>query len=301
MSARSMVRWTYTEGPLRGRSYEGSAGAPGGEAGLAADPAAAALFEALGRGEHWGAVRSLRVRRDPRAPGSSMADFQLDVHGEGELLEHFEGVPVVFPDRESGLPCGICSDVSEGGYVQAKVISSSTAVWKRLSEQGFRLLKESREKKQRLQELKSTLPAAEFKQKQGNAAVRRGDFATAENLYSEAIDAGPGSAALLANRALARLKLGDWTGCEEDCTATLRLEPGHVKALLRRAAGRQALGQFIRAEEDYCSVLSIQPQNADALSGLARCATDSNPESRDWTPGPGRSLFWDMERDRPSW
>ena len=145
------------------------------------------------------------------------------------------------------------------------------------------------------------MPAAEFKQKQGNAAVRRGDFATAENLYSEAIDAGPGSAALLANRALARLKLGDWTGCEEDCTATLRLEPGHVKALLRRAAGRQALGQFIRAEEDYCSVLSIQPQNADALSGLARCATDSNPESRDWTPGPGRSLFWDMERDRPSW
>ena len=302
-----MVRWTYTEGPRRGRSYEGSARAPAGGAGgagpaeEAAEPAARALRAAVGRGQHWGAVSSLRVRRDPLSPGASVADFELDVHGEGRLLELYEGVPVVFPDRESGLPCGVCSDVKEGGFVQAKIVSSSTAVWKSLSEGGFQRLQRAGEKQRRLEKIRAELPPAEIKRKQGNAALLRGDVATAESLYSAAIDSDPGSSALHANRALARLKLGDFKGTEEDCASALRLEPGHVKAFLRRAAARLALGKFSQAEEDYCSVLSIQPQNSDALKGLSRVMALANPESHDWAPGPGRSLFWSVEHDRPSW
>ena len=106
---------------------------------------------------------------------------------------------------------------------------------------------------------------------------------------------------MYANRALARLKLKDFKGAEEDCVTALRLEPGYTKAFLRRAAARLALGKFSQAEEDYCSVLSIQPQNSDALAGLSRATALVNPESRDWAPGPGRSLFWSVEHDRPSW
>ena len=301
-----MVRWTYTEGPLRGRSYEGSARAPGRGAGgrpaeEAAEQAALALRAAVGRGEHWGAVSSLRVRRDPLSPGASVADFELDVHGEGRLLELYESVPVVFPDRESGLPCGICSDVKEGGFLQAKIVSSSTAVWKSLSEGGFQQLQRASEKQRRLEKMRAELTPAEFKKRQGNAALLRGDVATAESLYSVAIDSDSGISALYANRALARLKLKDFKGAEEDCVTALRLEPGYTKAFLRRAAARLALGKFSQAEEDYCSVLSIQPQNSDALAGLSRATALVNPESRDWAPGPGRSLFWSVEHDRPSW
>merc|ERR1719359_205521 len=106
------------------------------------------------------------MRRDAQSHGASVADFELDVHGEGRLLELYGGVPVVFPDRESGLPCGLCSDVKEGGFLQAKIISSSTAVWKSLSDGGFKQLKKASERQRRLKKVKAELSAAEFKRKQ---------------------------------------------------------------------------------------------------------------------------------------
>ena len=70
----------------------------------------------------------------------------------------------------------------------------------------------------------------------GNEAFSAGNFAEAENQYSEALQSEGGLPAdvkltLLTNRATARFRARKFDGSLEDCDAALAIKPGHVKAL----------------------------------------------------------------------
>mmetsp|Transcript_52413 Transcript_52413/g.170128 ORF Transcript_52413/g.170128 Transcript_52413/m.170128 type:complete len:163 (-) Transcript_52413:63-551(-) len=71
--------------------------------------------------------------------------------------------------------------------------------------------------------------------KTADEAMRRGDFKTAEALYSEVLDSSARGgrclgcdvrAAVLCNRALARLKLEAWRGAEQDVSEALAAQQG---------------------------------------------------------------------------
>ena len=103
----------------------------------------------------------------------------------------------------------------------------------------------------------------------GNAAFKRGAWADAAQHYTEALQAEPGMAAALNNRAMALLKLERWAEAEADCGAVLEGEAVNVKALLRRAAAREGQGRREEARADLEAALRAQPQNKEAAARLA--------------------------------
>lgn len=85
--------------------------------------------------------------------------------------------------------------------------------------------------------------AISFK-KQGNDYFGRGEYASAESLYSKAIIADDTNPALYTNRAFARIKLKLWEFAVEDCEACLKLNQDNMKAHYYIAQAHFELGNF---------------------------------------------------------
>ena len=110
---------------------------------------------------------------------------------------------------------------------------------------------------------------------EGNALLKGGKLEAAAECYTRALCASPSPdaderAAILANRALANLKLGSHAACADDCSAALDVSPRYVKALYRRAQAREAQDNLADAFRDLRELLRIDPDNAEAKAFAAR-------------------------------
>eukprot|EP00928_Gymnodinium_smaydae_P038442 TRINITY_DN26519_c0_g9_i1.p1 TRINITY_DN26519_c0_g9~~TRINITY_DN26519_c0_g9_i1.p1 ORF type:complete len:1305 (-),score=322.74 TRINITY_DN26519_c0_g9_i1:68-3982(-) len=82
----------------------------------------------------------------------------------------------------------------------------------------------------------------------GNAAHRQGDYASAEQRYTEALGIDTTNTGLFLNRAAARLMLNFWDLAFEDCQEAAKLQPDSHKAYLRGAKCLQLQGKLDEAE-----------------------------------------------------
>ena len=124
-------------------------------------------------------------------------------------------------------------------------------------------------------QLRADALALSMSKAEGNALLKGGKLEAAAECYTRALDASPPPdaderAAILANRALANLKLGSHAACADDCSAALDVSPRYVKALYRRAQAREAQDNLADAFRDLRELLRIDPDNAEAKAFAAR-------------------------------
>jgi len=137
----------------------------------------------------------------------------------------------------------------------------------------------------------------------GNAAVKDGDFAAADEHYSRALRALPDNdegigangatatlhATLLCNRAHALHQLREFGAAVTDATLALELLPEggtnsegtklRVKALYRRALAREETGALRTAFQDLNLALKISPTNEGIQAAARRVKATLPPES----------------------
>ena len=65
--------------------------------------------------------------------------------------------------------------------------------------------------------------AADALKEQGNKAFKNGDFAAAEDFYTQAVQKFSRNPLLFTNRANARLKLQRWEGAVNDCLKSIEI------------------------------------------------------------------------------
>ena len=119
--------------------------------------------------------------------------------------------------------------------------------------------------------------------------MKKKDYFTAIDLYTQALDLFKQGKYLWTNRALAYLKYGKFKECEEDCTRILEyceyLEDGFTKSrdpafkgFVRRAQARLELKKYTESSEDIAQALQLFPEDKGALELkefiLKRKATD---------------------------
>jgi tetratricopeptide (TPR) repeat protein len=88
---------------------------------------------------------------------------------------------------------------------------------------------------------------AEALKEQGNVAYRNGDFQSALQLYSQAIDVDPKSSKYLVNRSLCHASLCNWSESLADAKKALTLEANSQKAHYRAVKALFELGRFKEA------------------------------------------------------
>ncbi|WP_017715470.1 tetratricopeptide repeat protein [Kamptonema formosum] len=108
-------------------------------------------------------------------------------------------------------------------------------------------------------------------------ATNAGDFATAENYWTQLIDQFPDSAALWSNRGNSRVSQNKLEAAIGDYKKAIELAPGAPDPYLNRGTALEGLGQYEAAIADYNRVLELDPRDAagynnrgNAEAGLGR-------------------------------
>lgn len=99
---------------------------------------------------------------------------------------------------------------------------------------------------------------------QGNEAFKRGEFRSAIDLYTEALQLDSHNPVLYSNRAMCHFKLKQWNKVVEDCSKGLQADPSNktkVKLLYRRGGAHAELGSS-SAENDLLEALKFNPGNS---------------------------------------
>ncbi|RCN29940.1 tetratricopeptide repeat protein [Ancylostoma caninum] len=127
----------------------------------------------------------------------------------------------------------------------------------------------------------SQIDSAESLKDAGNDAVKRGEWAEANDYYTEALQLTSESdkalrAALYRNRALTRLKRDDFEGTESDATKALEYDGADVKALYRRALAREQLDNVAAAFKDAKEALRLSPKDKSISDLLQRLVVANN-------------------------
>jgi tetratricopeptide (TPR) repeat protein len=109
---------------------------------------------------------------------------------------------------------------------------------------------------------------------EGNDTFKRGEYASAIQCYTDAIEQYPASgcthevAICYANRAACHLKLEDHQSVVDDCSKALELKEDYLKAYARRAQAHEAMEKYEDALEDYKKVLELDPSHVAARRAL---------------------------------
>ncbi|EOA34964.1 hypothetical protein CARUB_v10020050mg [Capsella rubella] len=124
----------------------------------------------------------------------------------------------------------------------------------------------------------------------GNAAFSSGDFDSAVNHFTEAINLAPTNHVLFSNRSAAHASLHHYDEALSDAKKTVELKPDWGKGYSRLGAAHLGLNQFDEAVEAYSKGLEIDPTNEGLKSGLAD-AKASASRSRAAAPNPFGDAF----------
>ncbi|KAK1831809.1 small glutamine-rich tetratricopeptide repeat-containing protein 2 [Podospora conica] len=92
---------------------------------------------------------------------------------------------------------------------------------------------------------------AEALKSKGNAAMAQKDYATAIDLYTQALALNPGNAVFLSNRAAAHSAARDHASARADAEAAVAVDPKYTKAWSRLGLARFALGDAKGSMEAY--------------------------------------------------
>ncbi|KAJ4877344.1 Hsp70-Hsp90 organizing protein 2 [Raphanus sativus] len=103
----------------------------------------------------------------------------------------------------------------------------------------------------------------------GNAAFSSGDFTSAVNHFTEAINLAPTNHVLYSNRSAAHASLLRYEEALSDAKKTVELKPDWAKGYSRLGAAHLGLNQSDEAVEAYSKGLEIDPSNDALKSGLA--------------------------------
>ncbi|KAL6727889.1 hypothetical protein Aduo_009727 [Ancylostoma duodenale] len=127
----------------------------------------------------------------------------------------------------------------------------------------------------------SQIDSAESLKDAGNDAVKRGEWAEANDYYTEALQLTSENdkalrAALYRNRSLTRLKRDDFEGTESDATKALEYDGADVKALYRRALAREQLDNVAAAFKDAKEALRLSPKDKSISDLLQRLVVANN-------------------------
>ena len=108
---------------------------------------------------------------------------------------------------------------------------------------------------------------AETYKNEGNQLLQKGEYASAIEKYTKAIELNNVNHIYYANRCLAYMKLKDYIKAKEDINKSIEINKTYVKALLRRATIECYFNNYTNAMNDYKSVLELEPTNAEAVKG----------------------------------
>lgn len=97
-------------------------------------------------------------------------------------------------------------------------------------------------------------------------STQRGDFAQAEDDWTQLIDVFPDSAALWSNRGNVRAGQNKLDAAIADYTQSIILAPDEADPYLNRGATYEALGEWEKAIADYNQVLARYPEDAAAFN-----------------------------------
>ena len=98
------------------------------------------------------------------------------------------------------------------------------------------------------------------------AATEAGDFATAEQYWTQLINDFPQNPAVWSNRGNARVSQNNLDGAIADFNQAIKLAPDQADPYLNRGTALEAKGDFTAAIADYNQVLSIDPKDAFAFN-----------------------------------
>ncbi|CAM4628604.1 hypothetical protein PO909_005286 [Leuciscus waleckii] len=111
-------------------------------------------------------------------------------------------------------------------------------------------------------------PAAVKKAKalkeEGNAFVRKGDYKTGVEKYTQSLGQDPSEVTTYTNRALCYLSLKMYKEAVSDCDEALLMDSANIKAFYRRAQAYKGFRNKESCIEDLNSVLKIDPNNMAA-------------------------------------
>jgi tetratricopeptide (TPR) repeat protein len=105
--------------------------------------------------------------------------------------------------------------------------------------------------------------------KKAFAATNAGDFATAENYWTQLIDRLPNNAALWSNRGNSRVSQNKLEAAIADYNKAIFLAPDAPDPYLNRGAALEGLGQWQAALTDYRQAADIAPDYAFARANYA--------------------------------
>ncbi|MEB3213793.1 MAG: tetratricopeptide repeat protein [Leptolyngbyaceae bacterium] len=113
---------------------------------------------------------------------------------------------------------------------------------------------------------KNDIQVFEALKTQAFESTQRGDFAQAEEDWSQLINLFPESAALWSNRGNVRAGQNKLDEAIADYTQSISLAPQEPDPYLNRGATYEALSQWEKAIADYNQALEIDPENAAAFN-----------------------------------
>jgi len=98
------------------------------------------------------------------------------------------------------------------------------------------------------------------------SATNTGDFATAENYWTQLIEEFPTNPAIWSNRGNARVSQNKLQEAIADYNKAIELAPTATDPYLNRGAALEALGQWEEAIADYNHLLELDPKDAMAYN-----------------------------------
>jgi len=113
--------------------------------------------------------------------------------------------------------------------------------------------------------------AAHYKD-QGNQYFKEKKYDVAAECYTRGLNCDHKNSILLANRAMALIKLDKFQAAEIDCTVSIEINPTYLKAYLRRGTARLGLNKLKEALLDFKEVLERDPGNNQAAKEVAAIA-----------------------------
>ncbi|KAK7085106.1 Protein unc-45 A [Halocaridina rubra] len=139
-------------------------------------------------------------------------------------------------------------------------------------------------------------PTPQQLKEQGNEAYKEGDYDTALEKYTAALDISKeekDKSVLYKNRAAVYLKIEEHEKAVKDCAECLELTPKDPKALFRRAQAYEALDKKEKAYADARALQAIDPKNKEVQAMLARLhkVVQDLLEAKTKTAGKVQQLF----------
>jgi tetratricopeptide (TPR) repeat protein len=129
-----------------------------------------------------------------------------------------------------------------------------------------------------VQSLKQLYQDLDLLFRQGFAATQSGDFVTAEDRWTKAIELAPNNPAAWSNRGNARISQYHLQAALDDFNQAIELAPNIADPYINRGIAWEGLGEWQKAIEDYDRAIVLDPQDPVSYNNRA----NAKGGSEDW-------------------